>query len=129
MGGDSIQEQLIIYSKGINMPYYSIQFALGNQIELPKATQNLSSTIRFLTSNNQGVIKSIDNIELARNQEYIKDIEVYCQVGDTVAFPVDSSGRIGFVISQAETIEKSTAACEHALKTLNIIVDDLNISE
>ena len=124
MGGDSIQQQLIMLSKGINMPSYSIKMALGEKICLPNTNQNMSSTIRFLTCNNYGIVKSICNVEEARKLDHICQLEVYCQIGDKVAFPVDSSGRLGYVLSQAETTEESIAACERAVELVKILVED-----
>ena len=123
MGGDSIQEQLILYSAGINMSYYSIRFALGEPIDLPDTKQNMCSAIRFLKSDRSGVVKAIRNLEEAGKVNGVRQMEVSCQVGDEVAPPVDSSGRLGFVISQAESVEEAVAACERSIETLEIIVE------
>ena len=123
MGGDSIQEQLILYSAGINMPYYSIQFALGETIDLPDTKQNMCSAIRFLKSDRSGVVRAVRNLEEAGKVNGVQQIEVSCQVGDEVAPPVDSSGRLGFVISRAETVEEAVAACERSIEILEISVE------
>ncbi len=59
MGGDTIQEQLILYSKGVNMPYYAIKMALGEDFELPDLSLNMCSTIRFLTAPKKGVVTAV----------------------------------------------------------------------
>lgn len=122
MGGDSIQEQLIMYSKEINLPYYSILMALGEPFELPDMTRNHCSAIRFLTSEKRGTVKAIRNVEDARKLKDIKQIEVFCQEGEEVHPPVDSSGRLGFVISQADTVKEAVAACERAFELIDIAV-------
>ena len=124
MGGDSIQQQLIMLSKGINMPYYSIKMALGEEVTLPNINQDLASTIRFLTCKKSGTVKNVCNVNEARRLDHIRQVEVYCQKGDAVAFPVDSSGRLGYVLSQADSTEESIAACEMAVDMIKILVED-----
>jgi len=113
MGGDGIQEQLMMLSTGINIPYYAVKFALGEDFELPVAALNRCSAIKFIQSK-EGIIQSVNGVENAMQIEGIKQIEILNGPGAVIEKPKDNSGRLGYIISQADSVKEAIMACEKA---------------
>ena len=122
MGGDGIQEQLLLLSRGINAPLYAINFALGIHNEQPPQMINMCSAIKFIQSR-PGIVQTIDYIEKASQIDGIKQIEILCKPGDKMRSPTDNSDRMGYIISQEKTVEKALAACEEAASIIKIVVE------
>ena len=67
-----------------------------------------------------GTIKSIDNVEEASRIPGVKQITFTKEVGDESTPIHCSNDRIGFVIAQGATAEDAVAACEEAMKQVQI---------
>lgn len=119
MGGDGIQEQLAALSSGINIPEISIKLALGDKVEIPKPKIEKHSAIRFIQAK-EGVVESVENIDISQQLDHVKYLKVYCKPGDTYKTAQDNSGRLGYAITQANTREDAVSSCKRAINTLKI---------
>ena len=120
MGGDNISTHLVPLSTGIDMVEATIQLALGNPPEVSPHF-NKGSAIRYFTAP-EGTISSIQNIKEACRIPGVKQITMTKEIGDRSSSIRCSNDRIGFVIAQAESVEKAVDICEKALKTVEINV-------
>ena len=118
-GGDGIAEQLIELSTGISFVQISIDIALGNDFIIPKNILEKSSCIGFIQSKH-GILEKIDNVEQALNIPYIKDICITAKPGQMYHDVVDNSGRLGYVISQADNAKDAKEAVEKALNLIKV---------
>ena len=121
MGGDAIQEQLILLSTGINVPEYSIKIALGEDFDYPENCSNKYSAIKFIQSKD-GVIKDIRNVEKAKCIRGVKEIELICCIGQQCFRAVDNSGRLGYVIAQGDSVDEVLSACDEACELIDIVI-------
>lgn len=118
-GGDGIGEQLIELSTGVNFSDLAIKIALGENFEISENRIDQSSCIQFILSEN-GVLQSIQGVEKAKALNNIYDVKITAENGRRYASMVDNSGRIGYVISQANNAKLAKEACEKALKLITV---------
>ena len=121
MGGGCITTHLVPLSTGINMTEATINVALGNQ---PDVTPTLTrgSAIRFLLPK-KGRITGIAGVEEASAIPGVKEVAIQCAVGQETSDLENGSGRLGYVIADAETPEQAVAICEAALKKISITIE------
>lgn len=118
MGGDNITTHLVPLSTGIDMVGSTIKVALGEEPDITP-TLHCGSAIRYFEVP-FGTIKSIDNVEEASKIPGVKQITFTKEVGDESTPIHCSNDRIGFVIAQGATAEDAVAACEEAMKKVQI---------
>lgn len=118
MGGDNITTHLVPLSTGIDMVGSTIKVALGEEPDITP-TLHCGSAIRYFEVP-FGTIKSIDNVEEASKIPGVKQITFTKEVGDESTPIHCSNDRIGFVIAQGATAEDAVAACEEAMKQVQI---------
>lgn len=118
MGGDNITTHLVPLSTGIDMVGSTIKVALGEEPDITP-TLYCGSAIRYFEVP-FGTIKSIDNVEEASRIPGVKQITFTKEVGDESTPIHCSNDRIGFVIAQGATAEDAVAACEEAMKQVQI---------
>lgn len=121
MGGDNITTHLVPLSTGIDMVGSTIKVALGEEPDI-EPRQHCGAAIRYFEVP-FGTIKAIDNVEEARRVPGVKQITFTKEVGEESTPIHCSNDRIGFVIAQGVTADEAIAACEKALKTIQIKID------
>lgn len=121
MGGDNITTHLVPLSTGIDMVGYTIKVALGEEPDITP-TLHCGSAIRYFEVP-FGTIKAIENVEEANKIPGVKQITFTKEVGEESAPIHCSNDRIGFVIAQGSTAEDAVAACEEAMKRIQIKID------
>ena len=119
MGGGCITTHLVPFSTGINMTKATIENAIGKN---PDITQKFKkgSAIRFIIPT-PGIVTCIDTEEASKIKG-VKEIVVQCKVGQKIGELENGSSRIGYVISQADTVEEAIKICESALSKIRISV-------
>lgn len=121
MGGDCITTHLVPLSTGIDMVGNTIKIALGEEPDLEQKLWK-GSAIRYFHAPH-GVIRRICGVEEAEKLDGVQEITFVKQVGDTVGDIGSSTDRVGFVIAQADTVEKAVEVCENVLQTVKIVVE------
>lgn len=122
LGGDCITTHLVPLSTGVNMVEACIRIALGEKPDLT-STVNGGSAIRYF-SQRDGIIKSIEGIENARNMPGIKQVSIVHDVGEHVTEITSSGSRMGFVISSGTDADDAARKCENALKVIKVEFDE-----
>lgn len=122
MGGDCITTHLVPLSTGIDMVASTIKLVCGEKINI-EAKVDKGAAIRYIQTK-PGVIKSIDNVAVAKSVEGIREISIVHEVGEYIGELGNSNDRIGFVIAQEKTAEEAIEACEKAIKIVDVIVDE-----
>ena len=120
LGGDNITTHLAPLSTGVDMVRACIKIALGEKPDITPKYQ-LASAIRYF-KNPQGMIQKISGIEQAQSLKGVQQISFVKNNGDIAKEINNSSDRIGFVISQAETVEEAVNICERAIDIIKIEV-------
>lgn len=118
-GGDSIGEQLIELSSGVSFPEVAISIALGEDFEVPQNHLNLSSCIRFLTTQN-GVLASIEGADEAKKIHGVQIVKIFGKIGKQYSDMIDSSGRLGYIITQAENADEARHICNQAFDAITV---------
>ena len=116
MGGDCITTHLVPLSTGVNMIKANINVALGNP---PRVTPrfNRGAAIRYVLPE-PGTIKSIDGAQIAECMSGVKCVEIMKRAGETVNAVRNSNDRLGFVITQGETVDQAVAIADAAASVI-----------
>lgn len=125
LGGDCITSHLVPLSTGVDMVKSQIDISLGN-IPNIEHTIKKASAIRYFCQKS-GLVKNISGIEEARKIPNVKTIEIVHNIGEYVTGITDSVSRMGFVISDGNSVEEAIEACNKALQTIKIDITDENI--
>ena len=118
LGGDNITTMLTPLSTGVDMVECCINIALGEKPNLNK-TISMASAIKYIAFNH-GVIQSISGLDNARSLEGIKQVSIVHKPGDSIDGIKNSADRVGFVISQADTVTRAFELCDEALSKIII---------
>ena len=121
MGGDNITTHLVPLSTGIDMVGSTIKVALGEELDI-EPTLHCGSAIRYFKVP-FGTIKSIENLDEAKQIPGVKQITFTKGVGEDSTPIHCSNDRIGFVIAQGATAEDAANACEEAMKCIYITIN------
>lgn len=121
LGGDNITTHLVPLSTGIDMVKCCIQIALGEKVDL-KAKISKGSAIRYF-HNNKGQVKSITGISDAIKIDGVKEVNIIHDIGSKIEEIKNSTDRMGFVISQADTPNEAIKICEKAISKIKIEVE------
>ena len=122
MGGDNITTHLVPLSTGVDMVSACINIALGERPDCKKLYTK-GSAIRYL-SVATGVIEDIKGIELAGNVEGVKEIYFNKSIGEQVEETLNSTSRIGYVISQGANANQAIEACNNAIAKIDINIEE-----
>ena len=116
MGGDCITTHLVPLSTGVNMIKANINVALGTP---PRVTPrfNRGAAIRYVLPE-PGTIKSIDGAQIAECMSGVKCVEIMKRAGETVNAVRNSNDRLGFVITQGETVDQAVAIADAAASVI-----------
>lgn len=119
LGGDCITSHLVPFSTGIDMVKATIDLALGIKPNvLPKYQKG--AAIRYLRGD-EGYFVGVEGIDEILKNEFIRHIEIVKAPGDFIK-PIHASGdRVGYVITQAENVDKAKSICEAAVESLQIL--------
>lgn len=118
MGGDCITTHLVPLSTGIDMVGATIKLACGEKTDLvPKYSKG--AAIRYFETS-PGILKEISGIEKAKGIPGVIDISFVHEVGENIGEIGSSTDRIGFVIAQGETRNKSIEICQKAKELISI---------
>ena len=120
MGGGCITTHLVPLSTGIDMTKAMIHVALGEKPDLKRKFCK-GAAIRFIKPK-EGIVESITGRNIAIKIQGVKNIEIQCQIGQKLNKLENGTGRIGYVISQGENVEKAIESCEQALKYIKVNV-------
>ena len=120
LGGDNITTHLTPLSTGVDMVECCINIALGVPIDIKKKYDK-GAAIRYF-STESGVIKKIDGIEKVKEIPEVKEISFVYNIGDTIGTIRSSVDRIGFIISQDNTVEDAIKVCMTAIEKVDINV-------
>jgi len=121
MGGDNITTHLVPLSTGIDMVGSTIKVALGEEPDITP-TLHCGSAIRYFEVP-FGVIKAIENVEIAKQIPGVKQITFTKEVGEESTLIQCSNDRIGFVIAQGDTAEEAVNACGLAMNIVRIKIN------
>ena len=118
MGGDCITTHLVPLSTGIDMVGNVIKLACGKNVDI-LSKMNKGAAIQYFKEC-CGTIKKITGIEEARKIPGVQEISIVHHVGETIGEICNSSDRIGFVITQAETAEEASDISIRAVEKIKI---------
>jgi biotin carboxylase len=121
LGGGYITSHLVPLSTGIDMVRATVQLALGIRPELKRGDAR-GAAIRFLTAPH-GLLRSVSGLDRAREVDGVAEIEVYANLGDLVAPPVDATGRIGHVIATGHDARSAVERAERARDLIDFAVE------
>lgn len=118
MGGDCITTHLVPLSTGIDMIKATIDVCLGQRPDIePKWDKG--SAIRFFDVA-PGKITAIDGVDEARKVVGVQEITFTKDIGDEVTEIHSSLDRVGYVIAEANDVEKAICICEDILNIISI---------
>lgn len=122
LGGDSITSYLTPLSTGVSMIHATILLALG---EVPDINRKFSkaAAIRYIQHNRAGVIRSVSGVEQARTLPNVREVVITRKPGTTIDIINNSINRIGYVITQADTVEDAVKCCEKAVDSINVTIE------
>lgn len=121
LGGDCITSHLVPLSTGVDMVKATIEIALGDN---PNIDQKLNkcSAIRFFDQKN-GRIKNIQGVNEAKNIQGVQEINFTKNIGDEITNINNSTDRIGYVISQGNSVEDAIRICEEVKNKILIDIE------
>lgn len=121
LGGDCITTHLVPLSTGVDMVEASIKVALDEKPDfVPK--WNIGSAIRYLKTD-AGTIKDIKGIDEAKRLPGIVQISIIHDIGDCAKEIKNSIDRVGFVITQANTVKDAILISEQARDIIKVVVE------
>lgn len=118
MPGDYIPH-LLHYALGIDIGKIYLQIALGEEPNC-KSHNTKYASIRFITSNSEGIISEINGLDYIRNNA--TDLELYKKVGDRIGFPINNIERIGHFIVVDNTYCEVQKKADNCFEHLDIVV-------
>lgn len=120
LGGDCITTHLVPLSTGVNMVECSIRIALGEKPDLePKWSKG--SAIRYLKTET-GTVRDVKGVDEAKKIEGVIQVSVVHGVGEQVGEIKSSVDRVGFVITQAEDVQKAVIIADESIKKISVKV-------
>lgn len=121
MGGDNITTHLVPLSTGIDMVGCTIAMAMGERPDI-RLTLDCGSAIRYFDVPS-GTIKSIENVEVAKDIPGVKQITFTKSIGEQSTPVQCSNDRIGYVIAQGLSAREAVESCNKALDTIKITIE------
>lgn len=121
LGGDNITSHLVPLSTGIDMVECCINIAIGDNFDVSHK-YNKASAIRYIPCS-VGILRDIKGVDEARNVKGVKEIQIIQNIGDMVGKINSSNDRIGYIISQGDTVEEAVLACNKGISIINIEIE------
>ena len=121
LGGDNITTHLVPLSTGVDMVECCIRIALGENFDYD-AKFSKASSIRYFETD-KGTIRGIEGLGDSEKIDGIKQITIIRKLGEYIDKINSSSDRVGFVISQADTVEQALIACEKVRKKVKFLIE------
>lgn len=119
LGGDNITTHLVPFSTGVNMVECCIKIAVGETPDY-KATISKAAAIRYIEAP-IGKITHILGVEEVKKNCGVRQVSIIHGIGENAVEIRSSTDRIGFVISQANTIDEAIEICEQAVKKISVL--------
>lgn len=120
LGGDFITTNLTPLSTGIDMVAGAINIALGHEPNLSPMHAPQGSCVRYITPR-PGVVKSIQKV--VEIPEYVKEYEVYKQIGETVSEVCSSLDRSGHVIAVGKDAKEAIKNVEDIIHRTIVVTE------
>ena len=110
------------YASGIESTRGAMEIAMGlSPDQYDGSLKNTTAERAFLSI--PGTVKTIENIEEAYNTEFVKDLFLRVDIGDSVVFPVNNVEKCGNIISchenRGSAVKSAEAACSKVFITLS----------
>lgn len=121
LGGDFITSRLVPLSTGVDLIECSFATLLNEKVQYQRKKEK-GSAIRFIHSNNQGILDGIEGINDACTIPGVKDVEIYVNKGDYIKAPENSSDRIGHIITVGNNADEAEQNAEAAMSLIHIKV-------
>lgn len=117
LGGDCITTHLVPLSTGVDMVEQSIKIALG---EKPNLTPhwNKGSAIRYIDTRTTGTVLEIEGVDETKNIPGVYQVSIVHGVGECIGEIKSSVDRVGFIITQAEDVQKAISIAEKSIKKI-----------
>lgn len=122
LGGDYITSQLVPLSTGYDIEKNLLRLVMGEKIE-PLVNKHDFSMIKYFVSNGE-VLKEIITPFLDKYKKNIIEMLFYFKPGDKLPITIDSTSRIGHIISVFEN-DKTYKVFSQLLEKITIIGDDI----
>lgn len=119
LGGDCITTHLVPLSTGIDMVEASIMIALGER-PIVNPRWDKGAAIRYINAGT-GIVSGIFGRAEAEAIPGVIQVSIGCGVGDYVGEIKSSTDRVGFVIAQAENVEKAVQVAEACCSEIQIV--------
>lgn len=120
-GGDNITSDLIINAYGINIFKETVFNYLGEPLGFDKIT-NQASAIGFICADKDGVVKSIEGVDILDYHPNITRYQLNVSPQDIVTNPKSSDDRLGFIIVTAETPAKAKKLITEIISHIKIVL-------
>lgn len=129
MGGDNITSHLVPMATGYDMMKHVIRLSLGEKYDLEPSI-NSSAAIRYLKLNTN-TFNGFKNLDGLISLHKPSDIKITHSLGSTINEIKSSNDRLGYVIYQADSVEKAIKKCELLITALNekLILEKRDMNE
>lgn len=126
LSGGDFSESLVPLGTGINYVEAAIKIAIGENPELkkliPKFHQSVANRYFFP---NPGRLVHIDGIKEVLKQEWVKKLEFWYKVGDTVPPSLSHAHRFGVFVVVGDTRVEVSERVNWVYQTINIITEQV----
>ena len=120
LGGDFITSRLVPLSTGVDMVDCSLSHVVGEYVDCDIKLKR-GAAIRFISAN-EGVIRDIKGIDIAKGMPGVQEVCIMRKVGDKISGLKNSSDRIGYVISIGDNADEAEKNCMNAIEQIKITV-------
>lgn len=119
LSGGNFCYDKVPWSTGVDIVDVLIDMSVGNSFDIKKLTptKNLATSQRYFFPP-PGKIKKIHNIRLVKKIPYVKKLDLWIKVGDTVPEIVNHPSRVGYVITCAPTLTQAINSSRKAIQTI-----------
>lgn len=117
---------LIKAATGVDLIKQTVNLLLGKDLEL-QSNKNRFASIRFFIANSSGKIKHLrctQDLDRPPIATQVQQFKFTKQEGDSIALKGDYRDRLGYVITQEESLEKSAEAAQKILQKVEIQIED-----
>lgn len=121
LGGDCITSHLVYLSTGIDMMKETVKVLCGEEPDLVQ-TYEKGASIRFLTSEKQGIFDCITGEDEARDIDGVIEVSEIMKPGDLIESIRSSDDRVAYVVAQGVDVPMSSRIAEEALKMMSVKV-------
>ena len=119
LGGDCITTHLVPLSTGIDMVEGCLKIVLGENPSI-QSKWNKGSAIRYFITN-KGVVNKVEGVDDVRRIPGIVQVSIVHGVGECLDNIKSSVDRAGFVISQAENVNKAVEIAEMGVAKIKYV--------